>query len=61
MTTINCEAHIEKTNELRKTIYGNGKPGLAYDMIQVKITNKIILALQLLMFGALAKIIVVGV
>ena len=55
-----CIAHMEKTETLLKTVFGNGRPGLAYDMVSVKITTKIILGLQLATISAIIKILISG-
>ena len=55
-----CIAHQEKTEDLKKAVFGNGRPGLTYDMAQIKVTNKIILTLQTLMLCAIIKIVFFG-
>ena len=55
-----CKAHKEKTEELRKVVFGNGRLGIAYDMVQVKFVVKVILGIQLLTLGAVAKAIFGG-
>ena len=61
-----CKAHEQKTEELRRTIFGhNGYQGLKYELVQVKadlklikMTNKIILSLQFILLGLIAKIMI---
>ena len=55
-----CVAHKEKTEELRKTVFGNGTAGLKYELIAVKIKTNIILGLQTVILGTLIKIVFFG-
>ena len=52
-----CESHKEKTDKLWTTLFGNGRQGLISDVVSIKVTNKIILSINLLMLGAIIKII----
>ena len=63
----NCIAHMEKTERLERIIEGNGQPGLIANVQsviikveQLKNTNKIIMTLQMLILGAIVKIIFFG-
>jgi len=31
-----CKAHIGKTEELRRKVFGNGQPGIAYEVVDIK-------------------------
>ena len=47
-----CKAHMDRTVNLEKKVFGNGQPGIAYEIISIKTTMKIILTLQVLQLGA---------
>jgi hypothetical protein len=55
-----CRDHKERTERLEDTIFGNGRQGLISDVAQVKVTLKIILSINLLMLGAIAKMLFFG-
>ena len=46
-----CKAHLEKTTEIKLAVFGNGKPGLAYEMVSIKTKMNILITLNILIFG----------
>jgi len=41
--------------EVREDLYGNGKPGLKYEVVAMKVKINIVLVLQLATVGAVIK------
>jgi len=47
-----CKAHIQRTENLEKTVYGDGRPpALAYDVVSIKAKMNILITLNILIFG----------
>jgi hypothetical protein len=55
----NCLYHQELTKDLKSAVFGNGKPGIKYELETVKTKLNISLSLQVAMFltiiGSLLK------
>lgn len=41
-----CEANLEKIEDLKKTVYGNGKPGLAYEIVSIRVKLNILITMN---------------
>jgi len=55
-----CVDHKKRTEKIEDAIFGNGRAGLISDVAQVKVTNKIILTLNIVMLGAVIKLLFFG-
>lgn len=52
-----CDKHAKRTEALEKAMFiGNGKPAVVVDIATIKVTNKIILGLQLATITAIVKL-----
>ena len=55
-----CKSHIERTKKLEIAMFGEKRDGLAYEMVNVIFTNRIILGLQVATIAAIVKILITG-